>query len=159
MGRSLFDNTPNHFRAESVRRYSTRFVDGTEDSAVRQRRTAVLRSVKRVTASTAGNWFQIAIKRFIGRVLVRSHNSIRARSTVSVIKQLYQNSTSFVERSSIKGALPLEPETKQDCGPGNSLQLPIYRRIGRCGPAKGPLSVLLFCIEKRLGLRASPRGV
>jgi hypothetical protein len=35
-GRSLFDNTPNHFRAESVRGYSIRFVDGTEDSAFRQ---------------------------------------------------------------------------------------------------------------------------
>jgi hypothetical protein len=35
LGRSLFDNTPNHFRAESVRRYSTRFVDSTEDRTVR----------------------------------------------------------------------------------------------------------------------------
>jgi hypothetical protein len=34
-GRSLFDNTPNHFRAEAVGRYSTRFVDGTEDSSGR----------------------------------------------------------------------------------------------------------------------------
>ena len=36
--RSLSDYTPNYFRAESVWRYSTRFVDGTEDSAVRHTR-------------------------------------------------------------------------------------------------------------------------
>jgi hypothetical protein len=30
----LFDNTPNHFRAEAVGCYSTRFVDGAEDGAV-----------------------------------------------------------------------------------------------------------------------------
>jgi hypothetical protein len=34
-GRSLFDNTPNHFWAEAVGCYSTRFVDGAEDSAIR----------------------------------------------------------------------------------------------------------------------------
>ena len=34
-GRSLFDNTPNYFRAEAVGRYSTRFVDGTENGAFR----------------------------------------------------------------------------------------------------------------------------
>ena len=34
-GRSLFDNTPNHFRAEAVGRYSTCFVDGAEESAFR----------------------------------------------------------------------------------------------------------------------------
>jgi len=34
-GRSLFDNTPNYFRAEAVGRYSTSFVDSTEDGAFR----------------------------------------------------------------------------------------------------------------------------
>jgi hypothetical protein len=34
-GRSLFDNTPNDFRAEAVGRYSTRFVDGAENGTFR----------------------------------------------------------------------------------------------------------------------------
>jgi hypothetical protein len=35
---SLFGNTPNHFRAEAVGRYSTRFVAGAEDGAFRNTR-------------------------------------------------------------------------------------------------------------------------
>ena len=34
-GRSFFENTPNHFRAEAIGCYPPRFVDGAEDSAVR----------------------------------------------------------------------------------------------------------------------------
>ena len=34
-GRSLFDNTPNDFGTEAVRRYSTSFVDSSEDGTFR----------------------------------------------------------------------------------------------------------------------------
>lgn len=34
-GRSSFDNTPNHFRAEAIGCYSTPFVNGAEDGAFR----------------------------------------------------------------------------------------------------------------------------